>query len=260
MSTNRPLVGDVPMQATVTIPSRFVGPPDSAHGGYACGVVAAAVGNGPVEVTLRRPPPVDRPLQLVSQVRGAELRDGDLLVAEAVEADPVVDLPRPIPLGEARRAAERLDAHRYAASHPFPTCFACGPGREAGDGLRIFPAPAAPHQVVWPWVPDDSLAAADGHLASVYLWAALDCPSGLAWIHDEPEVGPHVLGRMTATVHRRPSPGDELVVAGWLIAVEGRKRRSGAVVWDARGGVVAEALALWIALDVGKQAQFRTAG
>ena len=29
------------------------------------------------------------------------------------------------------------------ASHPFPTCFACGTGREAGDGLRIFPGRVA---------------------------------------------------------------------------------------------------------------------
>ena len=26
-------------------------------------------------------------------------------------------------------------------NHPFPTCFACGPDRAEGDGLRIFPGP-----------------------------------------------------------------------------------------------------------------------
>ena len=25
--------------------------------------------------------------------------------------------------------------------HPFPRCFACGPDRDEGDGLRIFPGP-----------------------------------------------------------------------------------------------------------------------
>ena len=29
-------------------------------------------------------------------------------------------------------------------SHPFPTCFACGPDRAEGDGLRIFPGPVTP--------------------------------------------------------------------------------------------------------------------
>jgi len=48
------------MTERVTIDRRFRGPSDSGNGGYVCGVVAALVG-GPAEVTLRSPPPLDRP-------------------------------------------------------------------------------------------------------------------------------------------------------------------------------------------------------
>jgi len=245
----------VTVARTVTIPRRFVGPPDSGHGGYTSGLIAAALGNGagsgggPVEVTLRRPLPVDRPLQLTADAGRISLHDGDLLLAEAVTATPALDLPAFVPLAWAEKSAASFDTANYAAHHPFPTCFGCGPEREKGDGLRIFPALAGPHLVVWPWLPDDSmLAPADGRLAPEFLWAALDCPSGLAWFHDTPKAPPHVLGRMTAVVHERPLPSAPLIVAGWLIEVDGRKRRSGAVIWDEDGNVVAESLATWIAL------------
>ena len=42
---------------------RFCGPPATANGGYACGAIAELLGDG-VEVTLRRPPPLGRPLRL----------------------------------------------------------------------------------------------------------------------------------------------------------------------------------------------------
>jgi hypothetical protein len=43
-------------------PARFNGPPGSANGGYACGVIAQHVPSDLVEVTLRRPPPLDTTL------------------------------------------------------------------------------------------------------------------------------------------------------------------------------------------------------
>ncbi len=65
---------------------------------------------------------------------------------------------------------------------------------------------------------------------------------------------------MTAEVHRRPAEGEELVVAGWDLGAEGRKRASGSVIWSADGEIVARNLATWIALTKDQQAQFRTAG
>ena len=49
------------MRNQITIAKRFCGPPRSGNGGYVCGSLAAFV-EGTAEVTLRRPPPLDRPL------------------------------------------------------------------------------------------------------------------------------------------------------------------------------------------------------
>lgn len=258
----------------VTIGRRFVGPPGSGNGGYTCGLVAGALGGGlgghPVQATLRRPPPVDRALHLqVDDSAGrAALLDGDDLVADAVPAtlDGAAALPDPVGFDEAEKLVGAFDLDDYVGHHPFPTCFACGPGRAPGDGLRLFPGLVAPGLVAWPWRPDESLATgvgadgADGAVAPEFVWAALDCPSGLCWFHERPPVGPHVLGRMTAALHRLPHVGEPLVAAGWLVEVSGRKRLTGSVVWDAAGGVVAENRATWIALDPDQLAQFGTTG
>src|SRR2546423_1845323 len=52
----------------LTIPSRFNGPAGVGNGGYVCGPIAAYV-DGPATVTLRRPPPLDTPMEVE--------RDGD---------------------------------------------------------------------------------------------------------------------------------------------------------------------------------------
>ena len=49
------------LKDTVTIERRYRGPLDSGNGGYSCGRLAAFL-DGPAEVTLRLPPPLDRPL------------------------------------------------------------------------------------------------------------------------------------------------------------------------------------------------------
>ena len=47
----------------ITIPKRFCGPPTSGNGGYSCGRLAAFV-QGPAEITLRAPPPLDTKLSI----------------------------------------------------------------------------------------------------------------------------------------------------------------------------------------------------
>ena len=58
------------MSDQITIPKRFCGPPDSGNGGYVCGLLAGYVSGGS-EVTLRMPPPLERPLDIV--------REGDVI-------------------------------------------------------------------------------------------------------------------------------------------------------------------------------------
>ena len=83
------------------IPPRFNGPPHSANGGYACGLISEALGGG-FEVLLRRPPPLGVELDLV----GHELKQGDVVIAEARRAAPFAfEAPAPVSVEEAEEAA-----------------------------------------------------------------------------------------------------------------------------------------------------------
>ncbi len=240
--------------ATVTIPRRFIGPPASANGGYACGTVALALTDGPAEATLRMPPPVDRPLRVEVGDDASALYDGDTVVAQARTAEVALAVPEPVPFDDAVAASKRFGVSEYQASHPFPGCFTCGPAREEGDGLRLFPSVVErPEPIVAiPWIPDGSLAAADGRIEPTVLWATLDCPSAFgAGLTDDAtdDENPSVLGRMQTVIARRPAPDDRLVVGGWPVAREGRKRVAGSVIWSGDGETLAYTLATWIALS-----------
>lgn len=280
--------GHDPPTRTVTIPPRFIGPPDSANGGYACGVTARLLGDAtaessPTVVTLRRPPPVERPLRVERNERGVALYDGEDLVSEARHAaeDPWAGLhprrppgathddvqgafaPDAVSLADSVHAVERFDLAGYAARHPFPTCFTCGPARATGDGLRIFPAPAGEDlaMVVSPWTPDMSVADAEGLVDLPVIWAALDCPSGFARFYPaDVTAADAVLGRMTTNVHRRPEVDEKLVVAAWPIADEGRKLLAGSALWSAAGELLACNLAVWIVLTDEQRRAFKTSG
>jgi hypothetical protein len=239
------------MDTTITIASRFCGPPTSANGGYSCGVTALALTDGAATVTLRRPPPVDRPLRVERSCERVTLHDGTHLVAAGRCANETTALPPPITYASARRAAEAFDLDHYAAVHPFPTCFTCGPARLGGDGLRVFPAATGRDRLlVSPWVPDASAGDEDGRVLGAVMWAVLDCPGGWAWTDArQPLPPPAVLGQMTAAVHRRPSVGERLVVASWPITADGGKRLAGSVVWSANGTVLAASATTWVVLE-----------
>lgn len=103
---------------------RHMGPPGSANGGYTSGVLADHV-EGPVAtVTLRLPPPLETPLELIRYDGGLRLLHGDALVAEAVPDTLELDPVAPVDLATARVAAA---AYRGLTDHPFPG----PPGRPA---------------------------------------------------------------------------------------------------------------------------------
>jgi hypothetical protein len=230
------------MATHVTIASRFCGPPRSANGGYCCGLAAAGM-EGAVEVTLRRPPPLDRALR-VARGNAVVLHDGYDVVVEARPARLALDVP-PAPSFERAEAMSR----RFAgfASHAFPTCFVCGPARALGDGLRIFPGGAADDGLVSaPWVPDPSLAGPGGRVGAEFLWAALDCPGYFA-VATPGETA--LLGRMTAEVEPTVSPGERCVVVAWPITRSGRKLQAGTALYDGSGTLRGRSLQTWIAVS-----------
>jgi hypothetical protein len=228
-------------QSSLSVPARFCGPPTSGNGGYTAGLLAGhVVGPGGVEVTLRRPPPLARPLTVAGDETRVELRDGDDVVAEAVAVDLEVE-PPPVVAWEAAVAASEHSTFRDASQHPFPTCFACGPDRDEGDGLRLF-AGAVDGSAAFaaPWIPTE----VDGPI----VWAALDCPSSAPAFADPTAEGPFVLGRITARVERLPVPGVRHVVTSTGLGRDGRKFHAVSAVRDADGDLCAVARATWIQL------------
>lgn len=244
--------------AKLVIDRRFRGPPNSGNGGYVCGSLAGHLAEGGVEVTLRAPPLLERPLDIAPDAAGGiEMRDHGKLLATA---RPVI-LDRPDVPGVTFQAAEEAvgrtpyDEH----THNLPGCFVCGPARGQGDGLRIFAGPlqakveGKPVVFAASWVPDDNLSGEDGRVAPEFLWAALDCPTGYCGVGarhlgmkgDETAL----LGRMAARIDRRPRPNDRCVVVAWPTGRDGRKLFAESALLSAEQDVLAVARTTWLLVD-----------
>jgi hypothetical protein len=220
------------------IPRHFNGPPDSANGGYTCGLVAGLLGAGAAEVTLRSPPPLERPLAVRRDDTGVRVTDGDVLVAEGRRAELELELPEPVRVEQAETAS-RAGAGHWSADHPFRTCVVCGPDREPGDGFRLFPGELRDGLFASVWTPDNARAEET--------WAALDCPTS-APVANFGEGPPMVLARLTARIDTPVEPGRPHVVLSWPLEVDGRKRHAGAALFSEAGAPLAASRALWIEL------------
>jgi hypothetical protein len=211
------------------IDRRFNGPADSGNGGITCGMLAGHVSADVVQVTLRKPPPLETDLT----VKDGQLLDGDVLIAEAVPGSVDVTPPPAISVAAAEEAATRFAG---LLGHPFPTCFVCGTART--DGLGLTAGPVGDGVVAVAWTPTES--------TPVMVWAALDCPGG--WSADLPG-RPMVLGRMAARIDALPTVGEKHVVQGWLVGGEGRKVHTGSALYGPSGDLLAVAQATWITIS-----------
>ena len=212
------------------IAARFNGPRGSANGGVTAGRLAAYVGAPAVEVTLRRPPPLDVDLRVDASGGTARLFETEVLVAEAVPS--AVDVEPGPPVSVEQAAATDYPGWQ---THPYPTCFVCGTERQ--DGLAVHPGPLGDGRVATVWTPagDDP----------VLVWAALDCPGG--WSADIAG-RPLLLGRIALERRGDVRPGEPHVVVGWTTGAEGRKVHTGTALQSADGAVLAVARATWIAV------------
>jgi hypothetical protein len=218
------------------IEGRFNGPPGSGNGGYCAGRFAVAAGvQPPAEVTLRRPPPLDTPLTLSTQDGSVQVRDSaGEVVAEVRSAELAAAWVPAVGWDDAVEASTRYPGF---ASHPFPTCFVCGPERE--DGLRLFPGRLADGRTATPF-------AAPPDISVELVWAALDCPGGWA----VPLEGrPYVLGRMAARIDAVPAAGEHCVVMGIVTGEDGRKAFTLTTLYGQDGTPMAHARATWVALS-----------
>jgi hypothetical protein len=241
------------MTDALVIPARFCGPPGSGNGGYVCGRIAGYL-HGPVTVTLRRPPPLATPMTVERDGGGSvRIHHGPALIAEATSApgspalgSRALGTRGAITMAEARMAAGRA---RYYADPFFPDCFVCGTGRGPGDGLRIFPGPVAGRRL-WaaPWTPDPSVTGTEGRVRPEVVWAALDCPGGIA-AGEAADLAPDtaiLLGQMTASLAALPEAGDQCRVVAWPGGRDGRKLAAGSALIGPGGQVLAAASSVWI--------------
>jgi hypothetical protein len=233
----------------LTINGRFQGPTHMGNGGYVAGLLAQPLGNQ-AQVRLHRPAPLDRPLHWQQAVSGhIRLCDGQTLIAEASPVYLGLSLPA-LPSYTAVLAAQRET--EYGRDHPFPDCFVCGPNRPAGDGLGLRPTYLPDYDLVAAaWTPPAALANGQGRIAAEFLWAALDCPGGLAAVWQRPR--PILLGQITARVVPTLCPGERCLVLGWSIGRQGRKHIVGTAVVNECGEVYGRARAVWIEPDPSRQ-------
>jgi len=228
------------------VPGRFCGPPGSGNGGYSVGLLGKHVGSNEVEVTLKRPIPLDDTLQVVCEsTGGAILVHGQTEIASARAAELDFDVPEAVSFA---RAVEARTQYPGYAKHPFPNCFVCGTNRQSGDGMRLFTGSVGDGIVASSWVPSAEFATERGVISHELLGAALDCPGAWALIDQYGIEGPLVLGRMTYRIEKPLRAGDHYVVMGWPLGREGRKAFCGTGVYDANGEVCALAAATWIQL------------
>lgn len=240
----------------LVIPARFCGPDESGNGGWVCGSLAGDLlrhidPRAAVTVTLRVPPPLDRPLRLVARddgVVGVDLVDDrqggsgesraagePARVASAVVADPLPEaegLPRVTP----DEAAAVRDGFPGLTRHPYARCYACGTQRSPGDGLRLTPAPVPGGDPWWAsaWTPTE--------VSEPIVWAALDCPTGWAAGAGARYL---LLGRMTARVRELPPVGARCVLLARRTGGQGRKAYAESFL-TLDGRVLAQATTVWI--------------
>ncbi|MEM7019270.1 MAG: hypothetical protein AAF512_18260 [Pseudomonadota bacterium] len=245
----------------IVIPEQFRGPPMSGNGGYVCGVFAGQLlrrqnnldENQAIEVTLRAPTPLDKPLQVVHEDDQLRVMDAETLVADAVPATLELEIPEPPSWDEALAAQSnslsfqpRLNPIIPEGTGFHPICFCCGADVPEGEGLRVFCAPVQNNeQVAAAWQPHESFGDENGYLLPEHMWTALDCPGQFAYMAGNVRTG--MLGRLTARIEKPIKVEERCLVTGWRIETIGRRHFAGTALFNAAGECCAYAKAIWVA-------------
>ena len=196
-----------------------------------------------MEVSLRRPVPLDAPLDVVRPEDGTvRVLDGEALAVEARSAPQLdVEVPAPVSPREAHLAMAR---YRGLSDGLFSRCFVCGRARK--DAFGVFAGAVDGRQLVAsPWTPPSWTAEPAGRVLPEFVWAVLDCPTYFA-LYTNGEVPMSVLARLTARIDAPVVAGEEHVVIAWPIETDGRKHHAGSAVLAPDGEVLAVAHALLI--------------
>lgn len=232
------------------IAARFNGPSSSAQGGYACGVFSAyhpPTAHSALSVVLLSPPPLDSSFDFFPGESRSHVRHAETDIAIVTVHTGTLPSINPVSFVDAETASRRFTGLTH---HPFPTCFACGHGRNTNDGLALMPGavPGLTDTVACIWTPRADDADPSGEIAAPVIWAALDCPGG--WTSDV-NVTPMVLSRMTASIIAHPAPGESCVIVGKLRRRQGRTMTVDTALFDGTQKILAKAMSLWVAVPDG---------
>jgi hypothetical protein len=231
----------------VLIDPRFNGPPDSAHGGVACGIFAAAIDSRTATVRLLAPPPLSERLDVVAFPDGSRSVEGPSGAVATVRSWAMPGDLEPLRLLTAVELGQgKADwMTQMAPSHPFPTCFGCGHGRTAGDCLELFPGAIPGTELCGAtWTPSDGTA---GDVVDDWMvWAAVDCPSGAATMQGIERGTAILLAELSLNILDRPLVGTEYQVVARPLSRDRRKLHSDVALVAPDGTNVARGRALWI--------------
>ena len=225
------------MTTTVTIPARFNGPPDSGNGGYTAGLVAAALGGASAEVTLKAPPPLDRPLDVERCGDSVVVRDGETRGRAGGRALDRRRPPAPVPFDVGGRGGRARARSGTPQRHPFPSCFVCGPVRDGGRRAADLRRTGRRGRAVRGGVDAGGVARRrrTARLPDEMVWAALDCPTSAPIMNDpdDADFRPIVLARLAVRIDAPVIAGEPTSYSVGRSSVDGRKREAAAALYTA---------------------------
>lgn len=202
---------------------RFCGPPKTGNGGFTAGILAEAVGASAAEIRLLSPTPVETSIVIESEKgQKGSIYDDSKKVLATLQSISDEDFPEyKLPIVPDLDETKKISAfYPGFTTHPFPTCFVCGPKRELNDGMRIFVG-AAPKQVgfdnlmVGHWLPDETVVSEDDTVRDAAIWGALDCPGGFSAVLDKPKL--IVLSKIRGKIIKPAKIGDDYTVMSWRL-------------------------------------------
>lgn len=238
------------MSERVVIDRRYRGFEGVAQGGYSSGLLAGHL-DGAARVSLRGPVPMGRPLEIEDGDGTAVLREGGDVLAEARPAALEIDPPTPVSAEEAEAASSTYPGHQH---HPFPGCFCCGPERESGDGLRIFPGLLQSREgVAAPWIPGPEHADECGVVRPEVVWAAFDCPQLWSLMLSAPaDSTDHVVtGALETELASPVRAGERHTILAWPGGNEGRRLFAEAALFTSEGQSIAVSRQTAVLTDAG---------
>ena len=200
----------------IVISRHFEGPTDLTLGGYISGLMSVYLDSDTVEVTMRKPTFMERPLVLDTMTPDRVfLYDGENLLNEAQPAELDMEIPEAVTLEQAKKASRR---NTVAA---FPNCFGCGSARTEDNGLHLRSGPVEGRNIVAiDWSPRASVVGtAQGEKVSeTIVLTAMECPIAKAMdlgLRNKEDTA--VLGRMTTKIISLPFVGGQYFFMGWPI-------------------------------------------